>query len=351
MNIVHIIESGGGSADFVLYLVKYLPEHNHQIIYSERTFGTRLEKVKETHTNARFFYWKDVQREIRIVKDLKAAINLYSILRKLSADAIHLHSSKAGFIGRVICFLQGRKNVIYTPNGLAYLRTDVSKWKILLYKALEWLGNVIYGQVVGCSKSESEELKKIGVRSVHINNGTEIFSNPIKSNNLNKIVVGTTGRITFQKNPALFNEIAKHFENLPSVEFVWIGDGELKSYLTSSNIQITGWMQREDVLKHVSEIDIYLSAALWEGLPFAVIEAMNLNKPLLLTNCVGNKDLVTNNGYLYHSAQEAIERLYGMMNDSTFLSELSKNSHELAKEYFDVLDMAKKYEIVYQQKD
>ena len=29
-----------------------------------------------------------------------------------------------------------------------------------------------------------------------------------------------------------------------------------------------------------------MSTALWEGLPFAVLEAMNMSKPLLLSSCL-----------------------------------------------------------------
>ena len=50
--------------------------------------------------------------------------------------------------------------------------------------------------------------------------------------------VYTLGRICYQKNPTLFNEIA---EALPDVKFIWIGDGELREQLTSKNIEITGW--------------------------------------------------------------------------------------------------------------
>ena len=56
----------------------------------------------------------------------------------------------------------------------------------------------------------------------------------------------TVGRIGFQKNPKLFNEIAQEF---PDLQFTWIGDGELRNELTSKNINITGWLERKEVLK------------------------------------------------------------------------------------------------------
>ena len=63
--------------------------------------------------------------------------------------------------------------------------------------------------------------------------------------------VYTLGRICYQKNPTLFNEIA---ESLPDVKFVWIGDGELRDQLTSENIEITGWADRSTAIRYAVNV-------------------------------------------------------------------------------------------------
>ena len=68
----------------------------------------------------------------------------------------------------------------------------------------------------------------------------------------------------------MFNEIAKNF---PNIQFTWIGDGELRSELTSKNITITGWLERKDVLKELNNNDIFILTSLWEGLPISLLEA------------------------------------------------------------------------------
>ena len=95
--------------------------------------------------------------------------------------------------------------------------------------------------------------------------------------------------------------------------------------------------------------DIYISTAAWEGLPFAVIEAMNLGKPLLLSTCVGNIDLVKTayNGYLYTTQDEAIHWISSLANDQQFATVLGTNSHQFAKEYFNVERMAEEYQEAY----
>lgn len=62
------------------------------------------------------------------MKDIKALWELYIILKKIdNIDIIHLHSSKAGFLGRVVSFLLGKSSrTIYTPHAISFLRLDVS---------------------------------------------------------------------------------------------------------------------------------------------------------------------------------------------------------------------------------
>ncbi len=353
MIITHIIESGGGSADFVLYLVKYLPQHRHVIIYGDRTFGDRINEVKQKYTNATFYQWEHVQREISLLKDINATFYLYRLIKNVESDVIHVHSSKAGFLGRLVCYFLGRKNVIYTPNGLPFIRKDISFIKEKIYLFLERAANWLCGKIICCSRSEAAELIMKGINCVYINNGTEIFDYLKKDcvNENNKFIIATTGRVTIQKNPALFNEIAKYFESDSRYQFLWIGGGELEHELTSKNIKITGWIDKSLVTDTLAKADLYISTASWEGLPFAVLEAMNLYLPLLLSNSVGNNDLVIKdyNGFIYKNSKEAIERIIFINTKREVIEKYGKNSHELVVKDFNVELMAQQYENEYKK--
>jgi glycosyltransferase involved in cell wall biosynthesis len=353
MKITHVIESGGGSADFVLYLVKYLPHHHHTIIYGERTFGKRINEVKQTYTNATFYSWNYVQREIGLLKDIKATISLFKLLKNIEGDVVHVHSSKAGFLGRFVCYFLGKRNVIYTPNGLPFIRKDISLLKVKIYIFLEKTANWLCGRIISCSKSEAEELIKKGINSIYINNGTEIFDykNEGQLDKNRKFIIATTGRVTIQKNPLLFNEIAKQFETDARYQFLWIGGGELEHLLTSKNIRISGWLNKSEVINTLSKTDLYISTASWEGLPFAVLEAMNLLKPLLLSNCVGNTDLVINNynGFIFTTVEEAVIKINFIGSKREIVQEYGNNSYKLLVKDFNVELMAKQYESEYKK--
>ena len=59
------------------------------------------------------------------------------ILKQTDFDILHLHSSKAGIIGRYIGLICGFKKIIYTPNAASFLRTDISPKKKRAYQLIE----------------------------------------------------------------------------------------------------------------------------------------------------------------------------------------------------------------------
>lgn len=157
----------------------------------------------------------------------------------------------------------------------------------------------------------------------------KIFSPQVNSS----LTIGTIGRLTPQKNPKAFNEIAL---KLPDVNFVWIGNGELIDEITAENITVTGWIRtREELLQKINSLDLYLQVSLWEGLPIAILEAMAMRKPLVVSNVIGNKDTVDNNynGFVYDTIDEGIEKIKHLF-DKEKRIEMGNNSYQkVFKEY------------------
>lgn len=79
---------------------------------------------------------------------------------------------------------------------------------------------------------------------------------------------------------------------LPEINFIWIGEGELKTELTSPNITITGWIKREEALRIIRNVDFFILPSLWEGLPISLLEAMYLRKICLVSDVIGNRDVI-----------------------------------------------------------
>lgn len=352
MRVIHIVECfAGGVFEILSALTQGLPENEYIIVHGKRKSTPKNYRDRfPKHTM--FIPWESAQREISPWQDLKALLELIKLLKKYSTEksVIHMHSSKAGFLGRVAAQLLGKsRNVLYTAHGAAFLRKDVNKGKYLVYVWLEKIAGYFGGIIVACSSSEGEEFKKYKIENVVvINNGIKIEkTEEISKKERATITIGTLARITYQKNPKQFNKIAKQYTENKNVKFLWIGDGELRDELESPNIEITGWLSKEEAKKRLKEIDIYLSTSLWEGLPLAVLEAMALGKTVVLSNCVGNRDLIgEKKEYSFSTTQEAIEKIEELLRDKKQLK-WNEKSCELVKKFFSIQEMIHKYDLVY----
>ena len=180
-----------------------------------------------------------------IKNDIAAIKELRQIRDTVKPDIIHLHSSVAGGLGRLA--YKGN-NVLYTPHGYAHILMGPGK-KSKLYKFAEkMLGN--RALTLTCCESEDEEAKKFSKRTAYIETGVNLSDlsasldgiEPVKNE---KFTVFTLGRACVQKQPQVFNEIAKL---VPEARFIWIGNGELENVLDAPNMEVTGWKPRKEAL-------------------------------------------------------------------------------------------------------
>jgi glycosyltransferase involved in cell wall biosynthesis len=345
LKVVHVVEAlEGGVYSYFKDLSWFFGSEEVRktvdttIIYSGHRNGVNPAKVHaEFSTNVKLIHISMV-REIAPFQDLKSLYKLRKQLQKINPDIIHLHSSKAGVLGRIAVFaLFKKRKVFYTPHGYAFLRTDISKTTQNLYFTIEKSFQQVFGgTTIACGDTEFEIAKTIGHSKLN-RNGVDITTirQYFLSHQNAKLTVGILGRITAARNPQLFNEIALRF---PDFNFIWIGDGELRDLITAPNIQITGWiLDKNIVLNTLNKIDIYLQTSLWEGLPIAVLEAMILEKPVIATNIVGNKDIVIPNetGFLFDDINELENYFETLKNVNTRVS-FGERAFKRCQKLFDI---------------
>lgn len=347
MKIVHVVECfAGGVFSFLSNLTNELDKEEYIVIYGTNRDNIPPNFKERFPLKTQFIPWKSAGRSLNPVKDIKALWELYTILKKINGiDVIHLHSSKAGFLGRIVSFLLGKSSkTIYTPHAISFLRLDVNPKKRKIFIWMEKFASLFGGKIVACSQSEKEAIEEQGIKNVtFINNGIKPLQVEKKINTSDKITIISVGRLSIQKNPKLFNDIALEFKDNPNIQFIWCGDGELKSELTSPNIKCTGWIERKKLENYLANADIYLSTSLWEGLPLSVLEAMSIGLPVVLSNCVGNKDLVENNGFLYKNKKMCMISIKKLLNDKALYDNLGRYSKKFFKESFNLKSMATNY--------
>lgn len=357
MTVVHVVEPfAAGIAVFVKSLTETMPDDVHIIVHGERKQEIAASEVKKIfpQKNIRFIKWRSAQRSVNPLKDFMAFSELYKMLRRLKkanlADAVHLHSSKSGLLGRAACRMAAIDNVVYTPNGAPFLsaRNTLANY---FYRQLEKIAHGRGGKVICCSESELNAYKKIGIEARYVNNGISLQSSPRQTDfsKKQKFRIITSGRIVAQKNPCLFNTIATYFQEFEDFEFLWAGDGAERAALTANNITVTGWLPTQEVKALVAQADMYLSTSVYEGLSFGVLEALALKKPMLLSDCVGNMDVIKSglNGDLFTNEMEAIIKVLHYYNNRAMLRVMGEFSHQICSAEFDAQQNFNTYRDIY----
>ncbi|WP_029231739.1 glycosyltransferase [Butyrivibrio sp. VCB2006] len=284
----------------------------------------------------------DLKLRMSLIGDFKAIREIKGIVKEEKPDIIHIHSTKAGIIARI--GLMGCDALkYYTPHGFCFLRKDQSGYKRFILRTMERILAGLCDGIIACGKYEYEEAKKIISKAYLVENGldTEFVDNAIENVNQSghEYTIYTAGRIGPQKNPKLFNEIA---EKLPNYKFVWIGDGDERTQLTSRNIEITGLLPRKEAIKRAVNYDCYLSTSLWEGLPIALMESMYMGKKCVVSDVEGNNELIHDGktGTLYTEASDAC---LSIINNVSYGMEAKK----LIETHYNLEEMCMKYKRVY----
>lgn len=308
--ILYIVEAmGGGVVTYIETLANGLiDEFDFVIAYGKRD-QTPEDLASHFDDRVKLIEIKSFTRPVHPIKDFLSTRQLSKVIKEVKPDIVHLHSSKAGALGRL--FLRSKKyKMLYTPHGYSFLMQNAKYIMKKAYRLVEKYCGRKKCLTVACGRGEWQESLKVCKESTFISNGvdTKLIDNILQGEEKkdDKFRVYTVGRVEFQKNPEMFNEIA---ELLPNTEFIWIGQGELEKKLTSPNITVTGWMSREEVFKTANQCDVFILPSRWEGLPLALLEAMYMKKCCVVSDVVGNRDIVHNDvsGYICETPEEFAE--------------------------------------------
>ncbi len=347
--ILYIVEAmGGGVFTYIVDLANELVDtYDMYIAYAVR---------KQTPSNYKDYFDKRIHlievknfaRAINATKDIAAFFEIRKIAKEIKPDIIHLHSSKAGALGR-FAFSGKRVPLFYTPHGYSFLMQNSSEARRKIYKGIEFVCGKRNCTTISCSKGEHSESLKLNKQAVYVNNGINMeqlqkLIDELGDAKQHPFTVFTLGRICYQKNPALFNKIALA---MPDVRFLWIGDGELRSELTAPNITITGWTERKEALKYSASGDVFVLTSLWEGLPISLLEAMYMKKVCVVSNVIGNRDVIKNgtNGFVCNSVDEYVRTIKCAKNND--MSRLVEVAYQEILECYNTKTMAEQYNKIY----
>jgi glycosyltransferase involved in cell wall biosynthesis len=217
------------------------------------------------------------------------------------ADLVHVHSAKAGFVGRLAASLRGkRKACVFTPHGWSWWAADGAEAR--LYLGLERLAARWCRTIVALSDDEREAglQARVGRPEQYevIPNGVplERFALP-RAPVRGRILM--VGRLAPPKRPDLaLRAFAEARERIPEAELHVVGDGPLRGEAealaaelgVADAVRFLG--NRDDVPELLVQAECALLASEYEGCPLAVVEAMAASVPVAATAAGGTGELV-----------------------------------------------------------
>jgi len=154
--------------------------------------------------------------------------------------------------------------------------------------------------VVAVSPGIQRRLTSAGIHSVLIRNGLSAMSAPRPITDREARHVIAVGRVTPEKNYSQLIEAARLLGQ-SKVSFTIVGgidlSGEgatLKALMERgavTNVTLAGAVERGRVLQLVSSASLFVNCSLQEGMSNAVLEAIQLGSPIILSDIEANRDL------------------------------------------------------------
>lgn len=359
MKIVYVITQGswGGAQAHLYDLLETQTNAGNDIYLITGTKGRLTEQVGSELPQVKQIWLKNLQRSISILNDARAIYQIRRLLNIIQPDIVHLHSSKAGTLGRLAAIKL--VPTIFTVHGWAF--TDgVSKKRAILALLIERLMQPLTTHYI-CVSQYDYQLGQQKKLLNHRHSGT-VVHNGVKATELvvpkmNRIFrVTMAARFNEQKRQDLLIRAFAGFSAKYECRLVLLGDGpylercrELVYDLgLEDKVIFKGNVQ--NVTVHYQETDVVALISNYEGLPISLAEGLAAGKPLIASHVGGVAELFQNNGFLVKNDIEEIQQaLIQLATNVQLRHQQGRNSRQLYRQLFTQQQMLIKTEQVYQK--
>lgn len=330
----------GGAQSVVVNLSNSLSE-NHEVLVvagegDGKMWGLLSNRVR-TETIP------SLKKKISFVDEFKTMKALRRIYNDFRPDIIHLHSSKAGFLGRLV-FPQ--KKIVYTVHGFDSIRIAHR-----VFLPFERLLQYRCSAIVAVSNYDKHNLITSGIShnvSV-VYNGIyaprEAGYIPDCMARSDRKKVACIARMSPQKNHQLFIDIASA---LPQYDFFWIGNQKDVSIGYPQNCWFLGSIPNASSL--LRYVDLTILTSNYEGLPMVIIETLATGKPVVSSNVGGVNEIVrdgTDGFAVANFVPNFVEKITYILDNKKVASEFGKNGRAIYESELTVEKMTSAYLKIY----
>ena len=361
MRVLFLITKGdlGGAQRSVFLLSQGLKKEGYNICVGSGEKGYLTDKLGKSGINIAFF--KNLKRTSNLFANCFFVFELRKFLKKEKFEIISFNSTNTLFGILGLWGLKNKPKTVFTVHGSSFLSPGFKKSKILklfflltMKFLLPFVDKIVFVSEYDKKLAEKYKLVK-NDQGIVIYNGIEYIDflnkeeaikglRKIKNFPNDKLIIGTITRLEYAKgNDILIGSINKlPREILDKCIFLIIGDGPDREAL---KLQITNYKLQNcifllgDILeasKYLKAFDIFIMASRYEGMPYALLEAMVANLPIIASNVGGIPELLGDSGMMFeaNNMDDFISNLTNLIKDRLLREELSKKTSLQIKKFF-----------------
>lgn len=309
-------------------------------------------------------------RHIAPWHDLRCLWRLRKLMQQFKPDLVHLHSAKAGILGRLVA-RQLRIPVMYSVHGWAF-----SMYQGLKAKGYQWLEQRLLPLtdilVLVCQRDLALARQLAAGRQVQlelVHNGIAEASEPascerpgrddapgsqLPASGLRCRLISVARFEAPKDHATLLQALARLPADSWQLQLVGAGpllaqSRQLARQLGLTQIEFLG--ERQDVPALLQQADIFVLSSRSESLPVSVLEAMRAGLPVVATDVGGMSELVMarQNGYLVPAADSKAlaEALSILISDSALRRHMGQQGAHLFRTQFTLSQQAEKLQLLY----
>jgi len=289
----------GGASVHLLDLASGMQNAGHDVIVLAGGSGILFDKAAGLGIKCQSVTY--LKRKISPVEDVKCFFSLRDIFNANKPDMIHVHSSKAGILGRLAAKSLGIP-VIFTAHGWAFTE-GTPKSTRLIYCYVERFAAYLCTAIITVSDYDRCLALSYGIGNEQlittVHNGMpDILSTKIsKENESSSCKLVMVARFDFPKN---HHDLLYALANI--IDCDWsldlIGDGplfddvKLLAEKLNINQRINFVGASNKVSEYLSTADVFVLISNWEGLPLTILEAMRAGLPVVASDVGGVAECV-----------------------------------------------------------
>jgi len=354
--ILHVLEATvGGTREHLMQIAQGLDPQAFELSFAVSNLrDPRVDRdIERLRQAGHAVYVVPMQRAIAPLSDLANLWRLWRLMRLERFDIVHTHSSKAGILGRLAAKLAGVGKIIHTGHTFAFQwNSGLKGW---IYTRIERLA----ARWCHCIVAVSHKQKDLAQAKLRCEGKLVVIENGVDAGRFRRagdpraqrarlglptdgLLVGMVARLVRQKGCEHFVDAASIvLRTHRDVHFVLIGGGELdekircqiKSLGIADNVTMLG--HRDDTDKIYPVLDVFVLSSLWEGHPYALLEAMAAGRPVVASRIPGIEEVVQEGvtGFLVdiEDAQDIARKLVALLDNPALRDAMGRRGGELVR--------------------